>query len=347
MSLAHAYGFTSPTSPCRPLQIERRDPGPTDVLFDIMFAGICHSDIHTVRGEWGKQVYPLVPGHEIAGIVREVGSQVTKYKPGDRVGVGCMVDSCGECKYCLKDLEQYCPTTNWTYGGVDKQGNPTQGGYSQSITVAEKFVFRIPDNIPLDKAAPLLCAGITTYSPLKAWVKPGMNVAVVGLGGLGHVGVQIAAAMGAEVSVISQTLSKREDGLALGATHYYAAGEEGTFKGLRNHFDMILSTVSATDDYTNYISSLNETGVLVNVGLPGDPINLALRALAPGRTLMGSQIGGCAQTQEMLDFCGEHDVVPRIETIEGDQITEAYGKVVTSQVRYRFVIDAESLGARP
>ncbi|MCL1906774.1 MAG: NAD(P)-dependent alcohol dehydrogenase [Propionibacteriaceae bacterium] len=346
MPSTHAYGFTSPTSACTPIEITRRTPGPLDVVFDIQYAGICHSDIHTARGEWGQQRFPLVPGHEIAGIVREVGERVSAYQVGDRVGVGCMVDSCGECDYCLAGREQYCPKTNWTYGSLDWEGNPTQGGYSQSITVTEKFVFRIPDSLPLDQAAPLLCAGVTTYSPLKAWVKPGMKVAIVGLGGLGHVGVQIAAAMGAEVSVLSHTLAKKADGLAFGASDYYATSDPDTFPALRNRFDMILSTVSATDDYSSYLSSLTKTGVLVNVGLPGDSIQLKLPALGPARTLMGSQIGGCAETQEMLDFCGAHGVLPRIETISGEQITEAYDQVVNSAVRYRFVIDTDTLGDR-
>lgn len=346
MPLTHAYGFTSPTSPCRSLAIERRDPGPKDVLFDIAYCGICHSDIHTARGEWRSQTYPLVVGHEIAGIVREVGTEVTKYAPGDRVGVGCMVDSCGECAYCQQGREQFCNKMVLTYASTDYYGNPTQGGYSQMITVQENFVFRIPDVISLDEAAPLLCAGVTTYSPLKSWVKPGMQVAVVGLGGLGHVGVQIAAAMGAEVSVISQTMSKREDGLGFGATNYFAAGEEGTFASLKNRFDMILSTVSVADQYAEYLGALTKTGVLVNLGLPADPVTIYLRSLSPGRTIMGSLIGGCAETQEMLDFCAAHDVRPRIEMITGDQITEAFNKVVNSQVRYRYVIDADSLGTR-
>ncbi|MCL2785581.1 MAG: NAD(P)-dependent alcohol dehydrogenase [Propionibacteriaceae bacterium] len=346
MSLTNAYGFMSSTSPCRPLSIERREPGPTDVFFDIAHAGICHSDIHTARGEWGPVTYPIVVGHEIAGVVREVGSQVTKFKPGDRVGVGCMVDSCGECGYCFDGREQFCEKTIWTYDSIDKFGNPTHGGYSQAITVDERFVFHIPDAIALDEAAPLLCAGITTYSPLKRWVAPGMKVAVVGLGGLGHVGVQIAAAMGADVSVISQTMSKSADGLAFGAQNYYAASEPGTFARLRSTFDMILCTVSTTEHFTGYIGALTPTGALINVGMPGDPVMIQVRSLLPQRTMQGSQIGGCAETQEMLNFCAEHGVRPRIEKIGADQIDEAWQNVINSKVRYRYVIDADTFGTR-
>ncbi|MDR2896342.1 MAG: NAD(P)-dependent alcohol dehydrogenase [Propionibacteriaceae bacterium] len=346
MSTVHAYGFSSPTSPCRPLDIDRRDPGPHDVLFDIAYCGICHSDIHTARSEWSQATYPLVVGHEITGIVREVGSEVTDFKPGDKVGVGCMVDSCGHCRYCQQGLEQFCDQAVFTYGQIGRDGRMTQGGYSQAIVVSDHFVFHIPEVIPLDQCAPLLCAGITTYSPLKRWVEPGMQVAVIGLGGLGHVGVQIAAAMGAEVSVISHTRSKEADGLAFGAKHYYATTEPGTFEHLAGQFDVILSTVSSTEDYTSYINCLTKTGAVINVGMPATPIELKLRALSPRKTLQGSLIGGCAETAEMLQFCADHNVRPRIELIDGDQITQAYDQVVHSAVRYRYVIDADSLGAR-
>ena len=338
-----AYGFTSPTSPCAPLEIERREPGAYDVAFDIAYCGICHSDIHTARSEWGPARYPLVVGHEITGTVTSVGSAVTKFRPGDRVGVGCMVGSCGECDYCHHALEQFCDKGIYTYNSRDRDGGTTQGGYARAIVVQENFVFRMPDAIPLDAGAPLLCAGITTYSPLKRWVEPGKKVAVVGLGGLGHVGVQIAAAMGAEVSVISQTLSKQADGLALGATNYYATSEEGTFKRLAGAFDMILCTVSSTDDFTSYIGCLTKDGVIVNLGMPSTPVEIHIRALTPRRTLQGSLIGGTAETQEMLDFCAEHGVLPRIETIAAEDITEAFDKVVRSEVRYRYVIDTATI----
>ena len=338
-----AYGFTSATSPCGPLDLERREPGAYDVAFDIAYCGICHSDIHTARGEWGPARYPLVVGHEITGIVRSVGSAVTKFQPGDRVGVGCMVDSCGGCQWCEDDLEQFCDKGVYTYNSRDKDGGSTQGGYAQAIVVQERFVFKMPDSVPLDAGAPLLCAGITTYSPLKRWVQPGMQVAVVGLGGLGHVGVQIAAAMGAEVSVISQTMSKQADGLALGATSYFAASEPGVFKSLSGKFDMILVTAAATEDYTNYINCLGKTGTIVNVGMPATPVEMYIRALSPRRTIQGSLIGGCAETQEMLDFCAAHNVLPRIETITAEDITDAFDKVVRSQVRYRYVIDTATM----
>jgi len=344
--LTHAYGVDSPTSPFRPLDIERREPGPHDVVFDIAYCGICHSDIHTARSEWSKVTYPIVPGHEITGIVRQVGAEVTKFKPGDRVGVGCMIDSCGTCDYCQAGLEQFCDHGVWTYNSRTPDG-PTKGGYSQAITVQEHFVMALPDAIPMDAGAPLLCAGITTYSPLKRWgVGPGMEVAIVGLGGLGHVGVQIAAALGAEVSVISHTRSKQADGLAFRAQHYYATSEEGTFKQLAGRFDFILSTVSSTDDYTSYINCLKKTGTIVNVGMPATPLELYIRALSPRRTLQGSLIGGCAETQEMLDFCAAHSVLPRIELVGADDITAAYDKVVHSEVRYRYVIDADTIGPR-
>jgi len=344
--LTHAYGVDSPTSPFRPLDIERRDPGPRDVVIDIAYCGVCHSDIHTARAEWGRVTYPIVPGHEITGIVAQVGAAVTKVKPGDRVGVGCMVDSCGTCDYCQSGMEQFCDNGVWTYNSRTPDG-VTQGGYAQAITVQEHFVMTLPDAIPLDAGAPLLCAGVTTYSPLKHWgVGPGMEVAIIGLGGLGHVGVQMAAALGAEVSVISQTRSKQADGLAFGAAHYYATSEEGTLKRLAGRFDVILSTISSGDDYTAYINCLTKTGAIINVGLPATPLGLYVRALSPRRTLQGSLIGGCAETQEMLDFCATHSVRPRIELIGADDITDAYDKVVQSQVRYRYVIDANTIGRR-
>ena len=341
--LTQAYGFISPTSPCRPLTIERREPGPKDLLIDIAYCGICHSDIHTARSEWGPAKYPLVVGHEITGIVRHTGADVTGFKSGDRVGVGCMVDSCSQCAYCNQGMEQFCDNGIFTYNSLDYNQRVTQGGYSRAITVQEHFVFHIPDAIPLEQGAPLLCAGVTTYSPLKRWYKDGMKVGIVGLGGLGHIAVQIAAALGAEVSVISQTLSKQADGLAFGATNYYAASEEGVFKKLANQFDLILSTVAATDNYTDYISCLNKTGVIVNVGMPAAPLEIYVRALSPRRTMQGSLIGGCAETQEMLDFCADKGVLPRVETISADEITAAYDQVIASKVRYRYVIDASTI----
>lgn len=341
-----AYAVSSATSPFEKTTITRREPGPTEVLFDIKFAGICHSDIHTARGEWGPTLYPLVPGHEIAGVVREVGSEVTKWKVGDRVGVGCFVDSCGECEYCKAGTENFCegtPSTIWTYNCLGRDGLPTAGGYSQAITVEEDYCCRIPDAIELDQAAPLLCAGITTYSPLKRWgAGPGKKVAVVGLGGLGHVGVQIAAAMGAEVHVISRSMAKEADGLKFGAVAYHAT-EDGALKKLRNTFDLMLCTVSAAENLDGYLNCLKTHGVFVDVGMPEKPSTVYLPVLTgKNRVLAGSNIGGIAETQEMLDFCAEHDVRPQIEVISGDDITEAYDKVVGAKVRYRYVIDTST-----
>jgi len=345
MPKANAYAIDNPTGAFHPTTIERREPGPTEVLFDIKYAGICHSDIHTARGEWGPTTYPLVPGHEIAGIVTKVGDKVTKYKVGDRVGVGCFIDSCGTCEQCASGHEQFCSQAIFTYNDTGRDGLPTLGGYSTSITVEQDYVCAIPDGLALDAAAPLLCAGITTYSPLKRWgAGPGKKVAIVGMGGLGHVGVKIAAAMGADVSVISQTMSKQADGLRFGATNYYAAGVPGTLESLRHSFDLILSTVSSSTDLTPYIDCLKPGGVFVDVGMPQHDSQLYMRTLCDGnRIVAGSMIGGIAETQQMLDFCAEHGVAPQIEVIGAKDITAAYDKVVASQVRYRYVIDTSTL----
>jgi uncharacterized zinc-type alcohol dehydrogenase-like protein len=290
----------------------------------------------------------MVPGHEIAGIVSDVGSQVTKYKVGDRVGVGCMVDSDRTCDACRRGLEQYCTGGNVvTYNGLDKDGAPTYGGYSDRIVVDENFVLRIPDSLPLDAAAPLLCAGITTYSPLRHWnAGPGKKVAIVGMGGLGHVGVKLAHALGAEVTVLSQTLSKQADGKRFGADRYYATSDPQTFAKLAGTFDLIVNTVSAELDWNAYLALLKLDGALVVVGAPSNPIPVAAFSLIGGRkTLAGSGIGGIKETQEMLDFCAEHGIVCDIETIPIQQVNEAYDRVLASDVRYRFVIDMESLSA--
>jgi len=337
-----AYAAASPTADILPTTIERRDVGPADVLIEIAYAGICHSDIHTVRGDWGAQVYPLTVGHEIAGVVSAVGSAVTKWAVGDRVGVGCMVNSCRECVNCRAGLEQYCENGNvGTYGIVDRDGTVTQGGYSTHIVVDQDFVLRIPDSIDLAVAAPLLCAGITTYSPLKHWnAAPGRKVAVVGMGGLGHLGVKLAVALGAEVTVLSQSLAKEADGRAFGAAHYYATSDATTFENLKNEFDLILNTVSADIDIEAYLKLLRLDGVLVNVGAPPEPLPIQVFALFGNRrSFAGSSIGGITETQEMLDFCAEHGVVPETELIAADQITDAWQRVLASDVRYRFVID--------
>lgn len=345
MKEVKARAVFEPTGSFKQTTIERRDVGPKDVLIEIKFAGICHSDIHTARGEWGDKKYPLVPGHEIAGIVREVGPEVTKYKVGDRVGVGCMVNSCGECANCLKGLEQYCDSGMvGTYDGVD-HGVQTQGGYSTHIVVIEKFVFSIPEGIPLDKAAPLLCAGITTYSPLRHWnAGPGKKVAIIGMGGLGHMGVKLAHAMGAEVTVLSRTLGKKEESLKLGADHYYATEDPETFTNLAGNFDLIINTVSAVIDLDAFLSLLATDGTLVNVGAPPEPLSLQVFSLIPGRkSFAGSLIGGTPETQEMLDFCAEHGIGAEIEVISADYIDTAWERVLASDVRYRFVIDSATI----
>ncbi|USX48958.1 NAD(P)-dependent alcohol dehydrogenase [Lentzea sp. HUAS12] len=346
MSTVAAYAAAAPKAPLERTTIERRAVGAHDVLIDIKFAGICHSDIHQVNEGWGEAIFPMVPGHEIAGVVVEVGSEVTRHAVGDHVGVGCMVDSCRECDFCRRGLEQYCANGNtMTYNGVDRRGDVTYGGYSQQIVVDENYVVRIPDSLPLDVAAPLLCAGITLYSPLKHWgVGPGKKVAIVGLGGLGHMGVKIAAALGADVTVLSQSLRKKEDGLKLGAQDYRATSDPATFTELAGKFDVIVSTVSAPLDFTSYVSLLKTDGALVNVGAPEEPVSVNLFALIGGRrTLAGSMIGGIAETQEMLDFCAEHDLGAEIELISADQINTAYERVQSSDVRYRFVIDTATI----
>ena len=345
-TMANAYAAPSATEPLAPIQIERRAVGPKDVLIDIKFAGICHSDIHTVKGDWGPQSYPLAPGHEIAGIVAEVGSEVTKHKVGDRVGVGCMVNSCGKCEYCVAGEEQFCVEGMvGTYGATDRDGTITQGGYTTNVVVTEDFVLSIPDGIELDVAAPLLCAGITTYSPLHHWnAGPGKKVVVVGLGGLGHMAVKIASAMGAEVTVLSQSLKKKEDGLKLGASDYRATSDESTFKDLHKTFDLIINTVSASIVISSYLQLLRVDGILVNVGAPAEPLPVNAFALIGGRrSFAGSSIGGIKETQEMLDFCGEHGIGAEIEVISADQINEAYERVLKSDVRYRFVIDTATM----
>jgi len=338
-STASAHGSFERTT------IERRDVRPNDVRIEIAFAGICHSDIHTARDEWGAANYPLVPGHEIAGTVAEVGAEVTKYKVGDRVGVGCFIDSCRECENCKAGEEQYClKGETGTYGGM-QDGKPTDGGYSEQIVVDENYVLGIPEGISLEQAAPLLCAGITLYSPLKHWgAGPGKKVAIVGLGGLGHMGVKIAAALGAEVTVLSQSLKKQEDGLRFGAEHYYATSEPETFEKLAGQFDLIVNTVSATLDLDAYLGMLRVNGTLVEVGAPEQPMTEAAFSLITNRrSLAGSKIGGIRETQEMLDFCAEHHLGAEVEVIGGDEIDEAYERVVGSDVRYRFVIDTATI----
>ncbi len=336
-------------APFEAVTIERRTLRPNDVRIKIAYAGICHSDIHQVREEWGSALFPMVPGHEIAGEVIEVGEAVTAYEIGDRVGVGCMVDSCGECEMCREDYENFCTGgTVWTYNSTYPDGEVALGGYSQELVVAEHFALRIPDGIDLDVAAPLLCAGVTVFSPLKQWgAGPGKKVAVVGMGGLGHMAVKIAAAMGAEVTVLSQSMSKEADGLEFGAVDYRATADGSVFDELVRTFDIIINTVSVDVPLDRYLRMLRPFGAVVNVGLPTNPQQVKISSLVSGnKVLTGSNIGGIAVTQEMLDFCAEHGIGATIETISADEVDAAYERVVDSKVRYRFVIDVSTIPAQ-
>jgi uncharacterized zinc-type alcohol dehydrogenase-like protein len=346
-----AYAAANAKSPLAPFSIERREPRANDVLIDIAYCGVCHSDIHQVRDEWGGSIFPMVPGHEIVGHVAKVGSAVSKWKVGDVVGVGCFVDSCRDCEACAAGEEQFCANgMSATYNGYERNGgkldraHPTYGGYSTRVTVDENYVLRIPDGMPLDRAAPLLCAGITTYSPLHHFgVKAGDKVAIVGLGGLGHMGVKIAHAMGAHVTVLSHSPGKRDDALKLGADDFLATKDASIFQTNSKRFDFILDTVSAQHDYNAYLNLLKRDGTMVLVGLP-DPTPLAAGPLIMGRRrLAGSLIGGIRETQEMLDFCAKHDVASDIELISIDKINEAYERMIRNDVRYRFVIDIATL----
>lgn len=350
MTQAKAYAAHTAKAALAPFTFERRAAAEHDVVIEIKYCGICHSDIHQARDEWGHGTFPMVPGHEIAGIVTGVGSKVTAYKIGDKVGVGCFVDSCRTCPQCQRHLEQYCEGgMSATYNSTEQdKKTPTYGGYSDHIVVDENYVLRIPDNLPLDAAAPLLCAGITLYSPLRHWkVGPGKKVAIIGLGGLGHMGVKLAHAMGAEVTVLSQTLKKQEDAKRLGADHFYATNNPDTFTTLANRFDVIINTVSANIDWNQYLSLLAVDGSMVVLGVPDKPVPPvgAFSLIFGRRSLAGSLIGGIQETQEMLDFCGKHNIVSDIETIGVQQINEAYERILKSDVRYRFVIDMESLKA--
>ncbi|HEU5046586.1 MAG TPA: NAD(P)-dependent alcohol dehydrogenase [Rickettsiales bacterium] len=341
------YAAMKAKAPLGSYHFERREPREHDVVIDIKYCGICHSDIHQVKEEWGGALFPMVPGHEIAGVVASVGSKVSKYKVGDKVGVGCFVDSCRHCEHCHSGLEQFCDEgMTATYNAIERDGKTlSQGGYSQHIVVDENYVLRMPDNLPLDAAAPLLCAGITLYSPLKHWnAGPGKKVAIVGLGGLGHMGVKLAHAMGAEVTVLSHSLKKQEDGKRMGADYFYSTSEPETFEKLKGHFDLIINTVSAKIDWNEYLNLLKVDGTMVLVGVPEEQVPLGAFSLIMGRrSLAGSLIGGIKETQEMLDFCGKHNVTPDIELIPAQKINEAYERVLKSDVRYRFVIDIATI----
>jgi uncharacterized zinc-type alcohol dehydrogenase-like protein len=341
-----AWAAASAKSPVAPWTINRRDLRADDISIDIKYCGVCHSDIHQVRDEWGGSIFPMVPGHEIVGVVKAVGPQVKKFKVGDKVGVGCLVDSCQDCPECSKGLEQYCDKGSVpTYNGTDKDGSPTYGGYSTSIVVREKFVLKIPDNMPLDAAAPLLCAGITTYSPLSHWkAGPGKKVAVIGLGGLGHMAVKIAHAMGEEVTVLSHSDKKKEDAFRLGAKHFASTKNPQVFTDLANSFDLMINTVSVKLDWGAYLGLLKLDSTMVLLGVPPEaPELMAFPLIAKRRRLAGSLIGGIAETQEMLDFCGKHGIVSDIELIKMNQINEAYERMIKGDVRYRFVIDTATL----
>jgi uncharacterized zinc-type alcohol dehydrogenase-like protein len=346
-STARAYAASSASSSLEPLTIERRAVGPHDVRLQILFCGVCHSDLHTARNEWKNTVYPCVPGHEIVGRVVSVGSAVTRFREGDVAGVGCLVDSCRTCRSCSEGLEQFCERgATFTYNNPDVHtGRTTYGGYSDSIVVDEAFTLRIPEGLNLAAVAPLLCAGITTYSPLRHWgVQKGQRVGIVGLGGLGHMGLKLAHAMGANVALFTTSAGKTADALRLGANDVIVSRNSDEMAKHANSFDFILDAVSAQHDINAYLSLLKRDGTLVLVGLPEHPLPLAASSLLfPRRTLAGSLIGGLAETQEMLDFCGEHGIAADIEMIDIAQINQAYDRLLASDVKYRFVIDMASL----
>lgn len=335
-----------PAEPFIATTIRRRDPGPRDVVIDIAYAGICHSDVEHARSLRGKTMYPIVPGHEMAGIVSAVGDAVSRFKVGDRVGVGNMVDACRECENCRAGLEQYCSGgRTLAYNSMGRDGEPTYGGYSEKVVVDEAFVVGIPDRIPLDRAAPLLCAGITMYSPLRHWqAGPGKRVAIVGFGGLGHVGVQMARAMGAHTTVLDLSPAKREDALRFGADEYRLANDPQTFVALANSLDLIISTVPANVDLDAYLGLLARDGTYVNLAVTDKPLSLsAASLLANRRSIAGTRSGGLAQTQEMLDFCADHDIAAQVEVVSADAIDDAYRRLLAGDVRFRFVIDNSTL----
>lgn len=342
-----AYAAQSASTPLAVWSIERRAPKPHDVQLEILYCGVCHSDLHTARNEWGGTKYPVVPGHEIVGRITAVGDHVTKYKVGQLAGIGCMVDSCRECDNCKQGLEQYCSVGMvGTYNGQERDGSGiTYGGYSKQIVAHEDFILRIPENLPLEGIAPLLCAGITTYSPLRHWkVGKGDKVGILGLGGLGHMGVKLAASMGAEVTMLSHSPKKEADAKRLGAHKFLLTSDERQVKSVRKYFDFILDTVSAEHDYNLYLGMLNTNGVMVCVGAPPIPSKVAaFNLIGERRTLAGSLIGGIPETQEMLDYCAAHNIVSDVEVIKMSEINEAYERMLKGDVKYRFVIDMASL----
>lgn len=343
-----AYGTEAADADLKEMNINRREVTSKDIEIEILYCGVCHSDLHTARNDWGFTVYPAVPGHEIVGRVTKVGSEVTKLKVGDIAGVGCLVDSCQTCESCKKDLEQYCLTGfTGTYGGVDKHlGGFTFGGYSEKIVVDEHFVLKVPSNLNLAAVAPLLCAGITTWSPLRHWkVTKGSKVAVIGLGGLGHMAIKLAKGLGAEVTLFSRTPDKEKDALELGADAVIISTDSNQMKSVSGKFDLIIDTVPYVHDVNPYVATLNISGTLVLVGYLGglEPFLNTVPMILGRKSVAGSLIGGIAETQEMLDFCGEHNIVSEIEIIKMQHINEAYERMLKSDVRYRFVIDMASL----
>ena len=341
------YATQSPTSDLEPFSFERRTPGAHDVLIEILYCGVCHSDIHQARNEWQNSVYPMVPGHEIVGRVTQTGSEVTRFKEGDLAGIGCFVDSCRVCDNCKEGEEQYCENHLVpTYNGTEKDEKTlTFGGYSSHIVVDESYTLKVPANLPLEGVAPLLCAGITTYSPLRRFnVQAGQRVGIVGLGGLGHMGVKLAASMGAEVTVFSTSPSKEADARKLGAHNFVVTKDPANLEPLAGKFDFILDAVSAEHDFNMYLNLLKRNGVMVLVGVPEKPSEVqAFSLITNGRSLTGSAIGGIRETQEMLDYCAEHNIISDVEVIPIQQITEAYERTIKGDVRYRFVIDMKSL----
>jgi uncharacterized zinc-type alcohol dehydrogenase-like protein len=346
MPNTQGYAAMNAISALEPFRFDRRAVGPHDVLLHIQYCGICHSDIHQARDEWGGSIFPMVPGHEIVGKVARVGAEVTQWKKDDRVGVGCFVDSCRTCASCKEGVEQYCQDGMvFTYNALDKQGVPTYGGYSKQIVVDENYLLRIPASLALDGAAPLLCAGITTYSPLKHWgVGKGHRLGVVGLGGLGHMAVKIGKALGAEVTVFSRSESKRADAERLGAIGFVATEKDGALAKNAGKFDFLIDTVSAYHDYNAYLDLLTRDGTMILVGAPSEPLSFAaFHLVLKRRRLVGSLIGGIQETQEMLDFCAEHNIPSDVEVIPIQQVNEAYERIMKGDVRFRFVIDMESL----
>ena len=347
MSSVKSYAAHSATTPVVPFTIERRAPKPHDVQMEILYCGVCHTDIHFVHNDWGMTVYPVVPGHEIVGRVTAVGDYVKKFKVGDFAGIGCLVDSCGECNDCKDGQEQYCTGgAVFSYNGNERDGSGnTYGGYSKSILAHEDFVLHVSDKLPLEGVAPLLCAGITTYSPLRHWkVGKGTRVGVLGLGGLGHMAVKLAVSMGAEVTMLSHTAAKATDAKRLGAHKFVLTTDEEQVKTVAGYFDFILDTVSAEHDYNFYIAMLRTNGSMVCVGIPPNPAQIPAMNLIFGRkSFAGSLIGGISETQEMLDYCAEHNIVSDVEVIAMKDINEAYERMIKGDVRYRFVVDMATL----